>query len=110
MKRVQRSSAGDVPDVTDETEGHAIESMRGGGQSMPDSARGFFEPRFGQDFGNVSIHTGAQGRFAESPARSARIYHRQRHFLFRSGEYNPKAPAGVNCWRMNWPMSCSRAA
>jgi len=92
MKPLQRSSAGAVPDVTDETEGQ-IESMRGGGQSMPDSARSFFEPRFGQDFGNVSIHTGAQ---ADSLNRQleARAFTTGSDIFFRSGEYNPESSGG----------------
>jgi hypothetical protein len=103
MKRIQRDAApeeelmmksatGDVPDVSDDTESQ-IESMRGGGHSMPDNTRGFFESRFGQDFSGVNIHTGAQ---ADSLNRSleARAFTTGSDIFFRNGEYNPDSSGG----------------
>jgi hypothetical protein len=34
-----------------------ILSLKGGGQSLPESVRSFFEPRFGYDFSQVRVHT-----------------------------------------------------
>jgi hypothetical protein len=42
----------------------AIAAMKGGGQPLPASERAFFEPRFGQDFSMVRVHTGAEAAAA----------------------------------------------
>src|ERR1700744_3420215 len=34
-----------------------VSSLSSSGQSLRESSRSFFEPRFGQDFSNVKIHT-----------------------------------------------------
>ena len=56
-------------------------------------ARAFFEPRFGYDFSNVRIHTGAQA--AES-ARSvkAMAYTLGPNIVFGSGKYEPATMVG----------------
>jgi len=104
MKRLQRedmpeeeelqmkSASGEVPEVTSDLES-SIEGARGSGQSMPDSARAFFEPRFGQDFSGVQIHTGAE---ADSLNRSleARAFTTGSDIFFRDGEYNPDSSGG----------------
>ncbi|MGA9770389.1 MAG: DUF4157 domain-containing protein [Blastocatellia bacterium] len=36
-----------------------LRSTRGGGQPLSSTARAFFEPRFGMDFGHVRVHTGS---------------------------------------------------
>lgn len=41
--------SGHLPEVTTNLELH-IQSLKGGGQPLPESARVFFEPRFGRDF------------------------------------------------------------
>ncbi|NWF69260.1 MAG: DUF4157 domain-containing protein [Chloroflexi bacterium] len=93
MKRVQRAAAqNDVPDVSEDTEAQ-IEHMRGSGQNMPDSAREFFEPRFGQNFSGVNIHTGAQAD-ALNREVDARAFTTGSDIFFRSGEYNPESSAG----------------
>jgi peptidoglycan hydrolase-like protein with peptidoglycan-binding domain len=45
-----------------------LERSKGGGSPLPDSVRGFMEPRFGADFGQVRIHS---GREADSMNRKA---------------------------------------
>lgn len=103
LKRIQRDELPDdekalqaksdsTPEVTNDTE-NQIESMRGGGQALPDSAREFLEPRFGQDFSSVNVHTGAE---ADSLNRSldARAFATGNDIFFRSGEYNPDTSDG----------------
>jgi hypothetical protein len=89
LARVQRAA---TPEVTTDAESQ-IESMRGGGQALPDSAREFFEPRFGQDFSGVNVHTGPE---ADSLNRSldARAFATGGDIFFRSGEYNPDSSGG----------------
>jgi hypothetical protein len=47
---------GETPGISQDVESQ-INSVRGGGQPLPESVRAFFEPRFGQDFGEVRVHT-----------------------------------------------------
>ncbi|HYG79485.1 MAG TPA: DUF4157 domain-containing protein, partial [Pyrinomonadaceae bacterium] len=41
-----------------------IHALSGGGTVLPEAARAFFEPRFGADFSQVRVHTGAKAREA----------------------------------------------
>jgi hypothetical protein len=103
LKRIQRqapeedelqmkSSAGGVPEVTSDLEGQ-IEGARGSGQALPDTARNFFEPRFGQDFSGVTIHTGAEADTLNRQLE-ARAFTTGSDIFFREGEYNPDSAAG----------------
>jgi len=65
----------------------------GGGRSMDVGTRGFMESRFGQDFGQVRIHT--DGKAAESAAAiNARAYTSGSNVVFGSGEYQPESEVG----------------
>ena len=70
-----------------------INAMRGGGNPLSNSTRQFFEPRFGQDFSNVRVHTGSA---AAETARglNARAYTRGKDVMFGAGQYSPETPAG----------------
>jgi hypothetical protein len=70
-----------------------IESLRGGGQAMPEGLRAFFEPRLGRDLGSVRLHTDAS---AAETARSinARAFTLGRDIAFAPGEYQPESPEG----------------
>ena len=62
-----------------------IRSMRGRGEPLTASQRGFFEPRFGMDFSAVLVHSGP---FAGELARSAqrpRVYSWKRNRVWPSG-------------------------
>jgi len=65
----------------------------GGGQPMEGGTRQFMESRFGQDFGQVRIHT--DSRAAESAsAIQARAYTSGRDVVFGKGEYQPDSEGG----------------
>jgi len=71
----------------------SINSIRGGGQPLPGSTRAFFEPRFGQDFSQVRLHTDT--RAAESArAVNAQAYTIENNIVFGDGQYNPKTNSG----------------
>ena len=91
-EEVRRTGAGGAPEVTPSLE-NRIGALRGGGAPLPDSARSFFEPRFGADFGAVRVHSdpGAQD-LARSV--SARAFTVERNIVFNAGEYSPGTPAG----------------
>ncbi|WP_323001819.1 DUF4157 domain-containing protein [Denitromonas sp.] len=63
------------------------------GRPLAPSLRRVFEPRFGRDFGDVRIHTGAQAH-ASAQAVGARAYTVGRHVAFADGHYAPDTPAG----------------
>jgi hypothetical protein len=69
------------------------ELVPGTGRPLPDSARHFFEPRFGGDLGAVRVHTDVD---ADRSARSmdALAYTLGRDIVFRSGSYAPDTDAG----------------
>ena len=68
-------------------------SNLGGGQPLSASARSFFEPRFGQSFSDVRVHTGTD---ANRAARSinARAYTLGNNIAFASGEYDSGSASG----------------
>lgn len=70
-----------------------INSLKGGGQPLPESLRDYFEPRIGYDFSGVRLHTDLKA--AESAhAINARAYTRGCDIVFGSGEYNPESYSG----------------
>jgi len=65
----------------------------GSGRPMDAGTRKFMESRFGQDFGQVRIHT--DGRAAESAAAiQARAYTSGKDVVFGKGEYQPSQESG----------------
>jgi hypothetical protein len=87
-KVTSRRITGENPDLE-----HQIESVRGGGRSLPSSVRSFFEPRFGRDFSDVRVHTDNR---ADAAARSvnAEAFTVGRDIAFRSGAYQPGTKSG----------------
>ena len=63
------------------------------GQPLEPASRAFFEPRFGRDFSNVRIHTGAT---AEASARevNALAYTVGHHVVFGAAQYSPQTAEG----------------
>lgn len=70
-----------------------IDSLTGGGRPLSPSARSFFEPRFGRDFGDVRVHTGPE---ADEAARSidSEAFTLGRDVGFRTGRYDPNGRRG----------------
>lgn len=82
----------ETPQVTSGLESQ-INAIRGLGQPLPLSVRGFFEPRFGRDFSGVRVHQDV--RAAESAkAINARAYTTGQDVVFGAGEYTPETPEG----------------
>jgi Domain of unknown function (DUF4157) len=69
------------------------EVLRSTGRPLDTSARKFFEPRFGQDFSRVRVHTDAR---ADESARSvnALAYTVGNDIVFQSGQYSPQSATG----------------
>jgi hypothetical protein len=70
-----------------------LAGLQGGGRPLSPALRSFFEPRFGQDFSRVRVHTGEQAtRMAE--AVKARAFTLGRNMVFHQQEFAPETPAG----------------
>jgi len=70
-----------------------VGSLGSSGQALSESSRSFFEPRFGQDFSGVRIHTDA---VAAKSAQSinALAYTTGNNIVFNSGQYSPDSDSG----------------
>jgi len=70
-----------------------IQNLRGSGRPLSAETRDFFEPRFGANFGNVRVHTGAQ---AEEAAESigARAFTVGNDISFGRDQYSPSSDKG----------------
>ena len=70
-----------------------IESLKSGGQPLPEGTRAFMEQRFGYDFGSVRIHT--DNKAAETAKNlNARAFTVGRDVVFGAGQYSPTAARG----------------
>lgn len=92
MKRIQRKSSEAGFEVDGDIE-QQINSAKGGGQSLPDTARSQMESGFGADFSGVRVHTDAQSD-ALNRSLDARAFTTGSDIFFRSGEYNPSSSSG----------------
>ncbi|MET0072133.1 MAG: DUF4157 domain-containing protein [Candidatus Thiodiazotropha sp.] len=71
----------------------AVESVRNGGVPLPETARSYFEPRFGSDLGEVRVHTGEAATRATA-AVNARAFTLGKSIAFAPGQYDPAGPGG----------------
>lgn len=70
-----------------------IQSLNGGGQSLPKSDRSFFESRFGSDFSAVKIHTDS-GSASLARSINAKAFTHGRNIVFAAGQYAPQTGEG----------------
>jgi uncharacterized protein DUF4157/putative RNase toxin 44 of polymorphic toxin system len=82
----------DPPDVPADVATY-LRSSRGAGTPLPPLTRGYFEPRFGRDFGGVRVH---QDHRAARAARAiqARAFTTGPDVYFAAGEYRPGTRTG----------------
>lgn len=64
-----------------------------GGEAIDPGARAFLEARFGQDLGDVRVHTGAEAA-ASAQAAGAEAYTTGKDIVFAPGAYRPDSPEG----------------
>jgi hypothetical protein len=91
--RAQRKEGfASTPQVTPSVSAN-IRALQGGGSPLPPATRAFFEPRFGADFSQVRVHTGAR---AAETAKSinARAFTVGRDIAFGTGQCAPESPEG----------------
>jgi len=70
-----------------------IQSLKGSGQPLSASTRAFFQPRFGRNFSNVRVHTGAKAAGA-AKSINAKAFTTGKDVVFGTGQYAPETTAG----------------
>ncbi len=89
---VQAKASGHTSAVTTHfTSG--LQSLRGGGHSLPLSARHFFEPRIGYDFSTVRIHSDTRASSLATEI-NARAFTLGSDIVFGAGQYQPDSVEG----------------
>lgn len=87
-----KGSSATTPAVSPQLESR-IQTIRGGGQPLPDNTRTFFESRFGHDFGGIRVHTDSQA--AETAGQlNAQAFTIGRNVFFGAGHYEPHTSKG----------------
>jgi hypothetical protein len=76
-----------VPSIT-------ADVLRSPGRQLDPPARAFFQPRFGTDFGHVTIHNDEKAADS-ADALNARAYTSGNHVAFGPGEYAPSTDRGL---------------
>jgi len=90
---VQRQCSDHSPNVAPTLSSSMGSLHGGGGQRLPESTRGFFERRFGQDFSGVRLHADEQA--AESAkAIDAKAFTVGQEIVFGAGEFALGTSAG----------------
>ncbi len=90
---IQRKAVpGSAPLVTPQTQ-QQIRASQGRGRPLPPAERAFFEPRFGRDFSDVRLNTGATATVAAHEI-NARAFTIGRDIMFSAGEYAPNTSRG----------------
>ncbi len=87
-----KATGSNVPQVSPHVQSQ-INSLRNGGRPLPDTARAFFEPRFGVDFGGIRIHDNEQASQL-SQALGARAFTVGQEIMFGRGQYAPSSSDG----------------
>ncbi len=87
-----KASPGRPPDVTPQIQ-HDIRASQGSGQPLPHAVRDFFEPRFGQDFSQVRVHTDARSA-ASAQQLNAQAFTQGQNIFFAPGRYQPNTQGG----------------
>jgi hypothetical protein len=81
-----------TPQVTPDLAGQ-INGLRGRGHPLPESVRAFFEPRFGNDFSSVRVHTDSNASQMNRELNAQAFTH-GRDIYFGAGRYNPGTLSG----------------
>jgi hypothetical protein len=92
---LQRQTESKSSSATEATAGieSSINSLKGGGQPLPESTRNYFEPRFGSSFAQVRVHNNSQ---AANIARTvnAKAFTKGKDIVFSAGQYSPETSGG----------------
>jgi len=83
--QMKAHAAGNAGSAPAHVAGKVGSLIGGGGSPLPSLARSYFEPRFGEGFGDVRIHSGAEARQV-TDSLHARAFTLGSNIVFGSGE------------------------
>lgn len=89
MRKGEGGSGGPAPAGVES----AIKSSKGGGDPLPAPVRNHMEPRFGNDFGDVRVHTGPEPA-KMNEALNAQAFTHGNDIYFGAGKYRPHTSSG----------------
>jgi hypothetical protein len=90
---LQRSALKNSSRDSDSAPSIVHDVLRSPGVPIDPATRAFMEPRFGQDFSRVRVHTGAKAS-ESAKAVDALAYTVGQHVVFKEGHYNPGVARG----------------
>lgn len=89
-----KHESGRFSPIAPDTQNGISRLRQGGGAVLPSSTRAFLEPRFGNDFSNVRIHTSPQAaRLSQNI--NARAFTIGRDVFFNQGQFQPGTTSGM---------------
>lgn len=91
LQREARQESGQTSEPLDTRT--AVETAQRSGQALPNELRSYFEPRFGQDFSQVRLHTDGQAAQAAQSIQ-AKAYTTGQNIVFGAGQYAPDTEGG----------------
>ena len=86
---IQKKESG-TNNITSDSVNSQIQSTRGGGSAMPDNTKSFMESRFGTDFSDVRIHSGAYASQL-SGELNAQAFTVGNDIYFNEGKFSPES-------------------
>ena len=90
---IQAKQANNQTPLVNSTIESGIQSLKGGGQPLPESTRTYFEPRFGTDFSQVRVHIDSRAALMNKEL-GARAFTNRQNIYFQSGQYHPNSIEG----------------
>ncbi|HET7229579.1 MAG TPA: DUF4157 domain-containing protein [Longimicrobium sp.] len=92
-RRALRGGPASAPPTRPAVASLSTDAATGEGRPLDPATRGWFEPRFGHDFGRVRVHAGARAG-ASARALNADAYTLGSDIVFAPGRYAPHTSAG----------------
>jgi len=93
IRQVQSKSSGPAGPQVNANLQSRIEQLRGGGEPLSAELRSYFEPRMGNDFSGVRVHTNPEAAGTAS-ALNALAFTSGRNIFFGAGNYAPGSAEG----------------
>jgi Domain of unknown function (DUF4157) len=92
-EKLDRKESSSKPAEANSNVSSFIGSLSSKGSPLPESTKGFFEPRFGYDFSNVKIHDDADAA-KSAQSINALAYTTGNNIVFNQNQFSPESESG----------------